>query len=151
MASLVPFWVTFITVQGAFEMVYPISGYVLFICFGYFSILMLETLTDHISHDKKGIEWCKRCYLLIGQWIDQLNQCFGFILLILITGGFIRMISTSFFLVSNFKRSNDFSMDSFIQIWVLVHEFGAVFATAYISRKIQLEVALAKLIYFKNI
>lgn len=135
----IPLWIVLITAKGAFEMVYPMSGYVLFIFFGYITILMIETLSHHINRNKE-IEWCKRGYLLIGQWIDQLNQFFGFILLVLITGVFIRMISTSFFLVLNFKRNSGFSIDLYIQIWVLLHEFCAVFVTAYVSRKIQLEV-----------
>lgn len=128
-----------ITVLGAFETIYPISSYVLFICFGYISILMIETLSNHITRNK-GIEWCKDRYLLICQWIHQLNCCFGFILLVLISGGFIRMISTSFFLVSDLKRHGIFSTNFFTAAWILLHEFGAVFATAYVSRRIQIEV-----------
>jgi len=134
-----PLLAVLITVKGAFEMVYPTSGYVLFICFGYISILMIETLSNNITHNK-DIEWCKRGYLLISEWIDQLNKCFGFILVVLITGVFIRTISTSFFVVTSLKYNNDFSFNFFIQIWILLREFGAVFAITYVSRKMQLEV-----------
>ena len=92
---------------------YPISAGILFVCVGWVISIMYETICEEFTQKEltnKDINWkyelvkLKRHYFMILDLVDQLENCFGLFLLILITGNFCRMITSSFQIMICFRK-----------------------------------------------
>lgn len=80
----------------------------------------------------------RRQYLLIDQLVDELNESFGLILLILTASGFIRMVNNSFQLITavSFSYLMRFTSLAYFTVW----EIGYLVGIAYVCHRIQKEV-----------
>ena len=79
---------------------YSFSSYVLIICLVMVGIVLLKVLSRRIDADSlKNIDKWRRFYWLIGGFIDQINNSFGLVLLVLFTSSFIRMINNLFYII----------------------------------------------------
>lgn len=98
---------------------YPISGGILFACFGWIASIMFETICDELVKEEQGLILhnkyrnrktelvkLKQRYLMIVDLVDGIQRCFGLFLLIVISGNFCRMITSSFQLM-NYLRKRD--------------------------------------------
>jgi hypothetical protein len=103
-----------------FCLMFVFSGGALFFSLGWMASNMLDILAQQVyvaNHSMAKVtakNWFKRIDLwrhqhhLISQFIDEINHCFGPLLLVLITSGFVEMIVLSYNNMRNFSTSTSF-------------------------------------------
>lgn len=135
-------WLRAMIYLRLFSTFYAFSSYTFIICLTFMAAIMLRVLSQRITgNDIREIDQWRLCYWLITGLIDKINHCFGFVLLILITSAFIRMINNSFFIISAFRNQegNDIVV-LFFRFWSVLHEFVFILVTALGSRQVEIEV-----------
>ena len=104
---------------------------------------------DRIQSNKYGwiateLKNWKRQHLLVCQFVDRINECFGFIIFLVVVHGFVVFILQSFKFANSFKptkREDDGS--SFSKYWPLIEfsmEFALLFSAVYSPYILQKEV-----------
>ena len=83
------------------------------------------------------LENLRRFHVLICQLVDRINSCFGFILLVAMTHGFISFISDSFEITMAFSNHDTFQTRFLIRF---CQHFALLFAVCYSSYRLQSEV-----------
>ena len=126
---------------------YPISTGIVFACFGWIASTMFETISDEIvkgdltnkdRNRKTEIVKLKQKYLIILELVDEIQRCFGLFLLIVISGNFCRMITSSFQFM-NFLRKRDW-IDSAKVLYDLVLMLVHFCPILYIPHRIRQKV-----------
>ena len=91
------------------------------------------------SHWVSSFDSWRRRYLLIVQLVHQMSRYFGFFLLVIITTEFVRMTSTTFFLLMDYQ-SNNWKATTILMTFDFVKETTSFIILVYIPSRIQQEV-----------
>jgi gustatory receptor len=83
------------------------------------------------------LENWRRLHALTCQLVDRINSCFGFILLVAMTHGFISFISDSFEITMAFSNGTNFQSRFLIRFF---QHFTLLFVVCYSSYRLQAEV-----------
>lgn len=81
----------------------------------------------------------RRRYLLIVHLVHQMSRYFGFVLLVVITTEFVRMTSTSFFLLVDYQ-SNKWRVSTILMTFDFIKETTCFFILVYIPSRIRQQV-----------
>ena len=147
-----PLWAKLVVALTSLLKIYPICGFILLISLTWMVSELLKIFGKRISnchHETQTIrkhnkdtsknmldEW-KRHYLLIDRLVEELNCSFGFIILILVSSTFVRIINSLFKLMSSFNQGGGF----FIQIFFLLIDCMSLALMAYASYRVPHEVS----------
>jgi hypothetical protein len=106
------------------------------------SVGLLTAITSPSSSSpsfsvSQKLENWRRFHVLICQLVDRINSCFGFILLVAMTHGFISFISDSFEITMAFSNHDTFQTRFLIRF---CQHFALLFAVCYSSYRLQSEV-----------
>lgn len=149
-------WQNLIYFAQRFMILYLILAKISFCCFGWMASTMLRTLGQQMelksirssdNHGRNNLEQLDRIitrwnrhYLLIVDFNQQLNRCFGSLILVLVAPAFVRIINTSFYLMMEFKTAGQFSIHGMVMLTILVVNFVAFAVLVNIPHKIHEEV-----------
>lgn len=146
-----PLWAKFVVVLTSLLKIYPALAFVLLISLTWMVAELLKIFVNRISecyHETKSVrknsnaaenvldEW-KRHYLLIDRLIEELNRSFGFIILILVSSTFVKIINSLFKLMSNFNDGGGWVI---IQLFFLLLDCISLTLMAYTSHRVSREV-----------
>jgi len=124
----------------------------LFLCLSWMLVHILKVFGQRIEYNchknqsltvlkHKVSDW-KRHYLLINRLVDQLNNCFGVILLVIFTVAFIRSVNFCFTITSSFGHRKGWTVGwngdeaSFGMVYFLLIELFLIVQVAYVSHLI---------------
>lgn len=93
------------------------------------------TKESPINMDMIISKW-NRHYLLIIDFIHQLNRCFGSLLLVLVAPAFVRVINTSFYLMIEMK-GGQWTIQGTISLFILLAHFVSFTVVVNIPHKIR--------------
>ncbi len=130
-------------------LVYPYLGSILFSCLGWMASAMLRILAEEIvivagaepSAVGGLLDSWRRRYLLIVHLVHQMSRYFGFVLLVVITTEFVRMTSTSFFLLVDYQ-SDKWRASTILMTFDFLKETTCFFILLYIPSRIRQEVRI---------
>ncbi|EFX71502.1 hypothetical protein DAPPUDRAFT_346842 [Daphnia pulex] len=129
-----------------FLLIFVFSGGALFSCFGWMVASMLTILAERVVEQSNsncsGCDWEKtfvrwrHLYLKISRLVDKMNECYGFLLLFLITSSFVVTINSSFIIM---RDVNDEGIDynCFIHSFFLIIQFSHFAVLAYVPHRIR--------------
>ena len=87
---------------------YPTSGAVLFCNFAFMACVLIKSLTEDVKSyscwTEAHIERIKHYFGLICQLVEEIENCFGAVLLILTTSTFVRTINSTFYALANYQK-----------------------------------------------
>lgn len=138
----------------------------LFLCLSWMLVHILKVFGQRIENHSQKIQsisilkhkvsdW-KRHYLLINQLVDQLNNCFCVILLVIFTVAFVRSVNFCFTLTSSFNLRKGWTLGwngdeaSIGMLYFLLIELFLIVQVAYVSHLIGALVKPSKLNVFSR-
>ncbi len=110
-----------------FLLIFVFSGGALFSCFGWMVASMLTILTERVMKqsnsncsdwEKMFVRW-RHLYLSISRLVDKMNECYGSLLLFLITSSFVLTINSSFKIMRN-VNDEGLGYNCFIHSFLLI-------------------------------
>jgi hypothetical protein len=134
--------------EKLFQMFYPLflvfvfSGGALFSCLGWMTASMLTILAERVIKQmnnsncsdgdwEKMLATWRNQYFRISRLVDKMDQCFGSLLLVLITGSFVMVINSSFQVMRHVSDAG------FIHVLVLMIQFSNFAILAYVPYRIR--------------
>ena len=131
---------------------YLISAIILFLCLGWMALMAFDILVQEIksfckkyirsaavNDFKKIVQW-KRKHIFVCEFIDQINQCFGAILLIFIIKLLISITNYGFGTIETIKLKKTISYENIV-IWIIaVKNLIYLFLITSLSEKINQKV-----------
>lgn len=137
--------------------IYYFNAITLFLCLSWMLLHILKVFGQRIEHHQRSsrrmtksvsvlknlvFDW-KRHYLLIDQLVDQLNNCFCVILLVIFTTAFIRSVNLCFTFTSSYSQQNEWTGEASIgMIYYLLIEYFLIVQVAYVSQLIATRVVI---------
>lgn len=127
-----------------FLLMFVFSGGAFFSCFGWMVASMLTILTERVMKqsnsncsdwEKMFVRW-RHLYLKISRLVDKMNECYGFLLLFLITSSFVVTINSSFIIM---RDVNDKGIDynCVVHSFFLIIQFSHFAVLAYVPHRIR--------------
>ncbi len=141
--------------------IFYFNAITLFLCLSWMLLHILKVFSQRIKHQHSSgrtksvsflknlvFDW-KNHYLLIDQLVDQLNNCFCVILLVIFTTAFVRSVNLCFSLTSSYSRQKGWSGEAKIDmIYYLLIEFFLIVQVTYVSQLIATRVYLAHFLQY---
>ena len=139
--------------ENFFQIFYPLflvfvfSGGALFSCLGWMTASMMTILAERVikqmnnsncsdgDWEKMLVTW-RNQYFRISRLVDKMDQCFGSLLLVLITGSFVMVINSSFQVMRHVSDVG-LTYNSFINVLVLMIQFSNFAILAYVPYRIR--------------
>ncbi len=129
-----------------FLLIFVFSGGALFSCFGWMVASMLTILAERVMEQSSSN--CSRCdwekmfvgwrhlYLSSSRLVDKMNECYGSLLLLLISSSFVMTINSSFTIM---RKVNDEGLgyNCFSRSFVLIIQFSHFAVLAYVPHRIR--------------
>lgn len=105
-------WTKLKHLMSAMSGILPTSGGILTCIYSHAACIVIQSIREDLDHCWKWtdiqLNRIKRHYGQISQFVDELDNCLGTVLLVLITSLFIRTISNTFFALVNYQESGPF-------------------------------------------
>jgi hypothetical protein len=126
-----------------FLLIFVFSGGALFSCFGWMVASMLTILAERVMEqsnsncsdwEKMFVRW-RHLYLKISRLVDKMNECYGFLLLFLITSSFVMTINSSFIIMRDVNEGIDYNC--VIHSFFLIIQFSHFAVLAYVPHRIR--------------
>jgi hypothetical protein len=139
--------------EKLFQMFYPLflvfvfSGGALFSCLGWMTASMMTILAERVikqmnnsncsdgDWEKMLVTW-RNQYFRISRLVDKMDQCYGSLLLVLITASFVMVINSSFKIMRDVSDVGLIS-NSLIHVLVLIIQFSHFAILAYVPYRIR--------------
>ena len=127
---------------------YAISAIALFVCLGWLTSIVLEALVQDIQsylnkscadHLQLVVKW-KRTHVLVCEFVQHINDCFGLVLLIFIAKQFICIINDAFVTIAAFRAMNRASVADVLSIMAITKNLFYLYMVTYVSEKIRNQV-----------
>ena len=133
-------------VMGAVGL-YPTSGAVLFCTFAFVACVLITSLTEDVesysrSWTEARIDRTKHHFCLICQFVEEIDNCFGAVLLILTTSTFVRTINSTFYALVNYRKAGQIQ-DSLSSLLYMIKDLVIFVFYVNASHRIQREVCIA--------
>jgi hypothetical protein len=129
-----------------FLLIFVFSGGALFSCFGWMVASMLTILAERVMEQSNsncsGCDWGKmfarwrHLYLSISRLADKMNECYGSLLLFLITSSFVITINSSF-KIMRIVNDEGLGYNCFIHSFYLIIQFSHFAVLAYVPHRIR--------------
>ena len=124
-------------------LVFVFSGGALFSCLGWMTSSMLTILAERVIKQMNGDgDWEKLLatwrnqYFRISRLVEKMDQCYGSLLLVLITASFVMVINSSFKIMRDVSDVGLIS-NSLIHVLVLIIQFSHFAILAYVPYRIR--------------
>jgi hypothetical protein len=139
--------------EKLFQIFYPLflvfvfSGGALFSCLGWMTASMMTILAERVikqmnnsncsdgDWEKMLVTW-RNQYFRISRLVDKMDQCYGSLLLVLITASFVMVINSSFKIMRDVSDVGLIS-NSLIHVLVLIIQFSHFAILAYVPYRIR--------------
>lgn len=132
---------------SSFSVVIPFSGITLFCSLSFTAGTMMSSLREDIS---KRFKWndayvkrFKSHYDLVCQYVEEIDACFGALLLVTLTSTFIRTINNTFFAITSYIQDVERN-NSFTAILYTIKDLLTFTLCAYMPHYIRREVFYSK-------
>ena len=111
--------------------------------------MMITSLTEDFesysrSWTEARIDRTKHNFSLICQFVEEIDNCFGAVLLILTTSTFVRTINSTFYALVNYRKAGQIQ-DSLSSLLYMIKDLVIFVFYVNASHKIQREVCIATL------
>ena len=128
-------------------LVFVFSGGALFSCLGWMTASMMTILAERVikqmnnsncsdgDWEKMLVTW-RNQYFRISRLVDKMDQCYGSLLLVLITGSFVMVINSSFQVMRHVSDVG-LTYNNFIHVLVLMIQFSNFAILAYVPYRIR--------------
>lgn len=144
---------TFSFVVSRGSQLYPISAIALFVCLGWVASIILEAivkdiqsyptknlLLSHISnHFQSVVKW-KRMHVLVCEFLQHIDGCFGLVLLIFIAKQFMCIINDTYVTIIAFQTTKHLSVVNVVPMLAMIKHFFFLYMVTYVSEKIRKQV-----------
>lgn len=141
--------------------IYYFNAITLFLCLSWMLLHILKVFSQRIAYQHsrrrtKSVSFLKNLvsdwkshYLLIDQLVDQINNCFCVILLVIFTTAFVRSVNLCFSLTSSYSRQKGWAGEAKIEmIYYLLIEFFLIVQVTFVSQLIATRVYLAHFLQY---
>ena len=154
-------WINFVDLMMLLSSTMNRSIIILFTCLGWIAFYLLRELAEVIARTRQNIvlsadfnvetelkRWRRR-YDLICKYIDRINSCFGFILIIEMIKGFVTFITFAFDLIVEFPTMNFNETENIGLIIIPILGWCYVIAIVTVCNAIRTQVLQRNLATFK--
>jgi hypothetical protein len=117
---------------------------VLFCCFSFIVCVIIKSLGEDVKFyscwTEAHIDRIKHYYNLICQFVEEINNCFGAVLIILTASTFIRTINSTFYALANYQRAGGRIDNSVTSLLYMLRDLIIFAVYVGFSHKIRKEV-----------
>lgn len=135
---------------------YPTSAIALFVCLGWVTSIMLDALvkdiqsypiqgsvashaSNHLSVGLLALEW-KQMHVLVCEFLQHINCCFGLVLLMFISKQFVCIINDAFMTTITLQTTNRVSVVNVLSVLATMKNLFYLYMVTYVSEKIRNQV-----------